>query len=268
MRIGLIGDSHGHVPALAASIAGCRAAGVDVIVHCGDFLSAPFSPDPPSETIALLRANDVRAIPGNHEVYLRDWGTSRWDAAVTQRRQRPDSPDYFLGLIPAGQALLSADELAWLRSLPPELVLDVGRAGDVYVCHAMPGNPFSTSWDTDPKYTPDNIAAVRVAALSGSAAAEADLILCGHVPHPLVMRTALPNGRTALVVRGTGFMQDPDTSAESWWTDFVVLTRHGSVGLGHRGWSVERRVVPFEPSDRDWQWDQPTPARGKISAAE
>ena len=112
MRIGLIGATHGYVPALEASIAGCREAGVDGLVHCGDFLSAPFSPDPPSETIALPRANKVLAIPGNHEVYPRDWGTSGWDAAVAQRRQRPDSPDQFLGLIPAGQAQLSAADLA------------------------------------------------------------------------------------------------------------------------------------------------------------
>ncbi len=268
MRIGLIGDSHGHAPALAASIAGCRAAGVDVLVHCGDFLTAPFSPDSPSETIELLRANSVQTIPGNNEVYLRDWGTPHWDAAVAQRRQRPDSPDHFLGLVPNGQAQLSADDLTWLRSLPHELVLDVARTGDVYVCHAMPGNPFATPWDTDPRNTPENMAATRDAALSSSAAADADLILCGHVPHPLVMRTALPNGRTALVVRGTGFMRDPDEDAESWWTDFVVLTRHGSVGLGHRAWSVERRVVPFEPSDRNWRWDRPTPDRGMNNADE
>src|SRR4051794_41127148 len=51
MRIGLIGDTHGYVPALEAAIAGCRDAGVDQIVHCGDFLSSTFSPDPPDETI-------------------------------------------------------------------------------------------------------------------------------------------------------------------------------------------------------------------------
>ena len=46
IRIGLLGDTHGHVPALEASIRGCREAGVDLVVHCGDFINTPFSPDP------------------------------------------------------------------------------------------------------------------------------------------------------------------------------------------------------------------------------
>ena len=62
MRIGLIGDTHGSVPALEAALAGCRAAGADIVVHCGDFLSTPFSPDAPGETIAVLRAEGVRVV--------------------------------------------------------------------------------------------------------------------------------------------------------------------------------------------------------------
>ena len=65
MRIGLIGDTHGWVPALEAAIAACRDASVDLLVHCGDFLSTPFSPDPPGETIALLRTEGVPCVHGN-----------------------------------------------------------------------------------------------------------------------------------------------------------------------------------------------------------
>ena len=69
VRIGLIGDTHGYVSALEAAIAGCRDAGTDRIIHCGDFLSSPFSPDSPDETIALLRAEDIAVISGNGEIY-------------------------------------------------------------------------------------------------------------------------------------------------------------------------------------------------------
>lgn len=127
MRIGLIGDTHGSVPALEAALAGCRAALADVVVHCGDFLSTPFSPDPPGETIALLRRAGVRVVLGNGEVYLRDWGTPRWDQTLALRRRRPDSPDHFLPSVPAGQAELGADDLAWLRAQPEGLALDAAR---------------------------------------------------------------------------------------------------------------------------------------------
>lgn len=41
--------------------------GPDLLVHAGDILECPFSPDPPGETIALLRSERVQAIPGNQE---------------------------------------------------------------------------------------------------------------------------------------------------------------------------------------------------------
>ena len=59
MRIGLISDTHGSVPALEAAIGACRTANCDLIVHAGDFLSTPFSPDPPAETIAILRSDEL-----------------------------------------------------------------------------------------------------------------------------------------------------------------------------------------------------------------
>jgi len=246
MRIGLIGDTHGYVPALEAAIAGCREAGVDVIIHCGDFLSTPFSPDPPDETIALLRAENVTAITGNGEIYLSNWNTPYWEATLAKRLRRPDSLASFLSNIPAGQAALSDDNLVWLRTLPDELVLDCARVGDVYVCHAMPGDPFSTIWDTDPQFTPSFATGEVERILSQPQVANADLILCGHVPFPLVQRTPLPNGRMALVVRGVGWMQGtPDGS--DWTVDYWILEHVGPVAHGFKAWSLARQVRPFRP---------------------
>lgn len=257
MRIGLIGDTHGYMPALEAALAACRAAACDQIVHCGDFISTPFSPDPPGETIALLRAEGVSVVLGNGEVFLRDWGTPRWDATLAQRRERPDSPDHFLPYVAAGQAELSADDLAWLRAAPEELVLSGGRPDDVYVCHGMPGNVFATIWDTGPQFTPNFTPEAITAALSRPGVAGADLILCGHVHLPLVQRTELPNGRTALVVRGAGYRR-PEDPAREWWVDYVLLTHVGPTSLGYAAWEISRRLVPFHPRDPLWNWDQPS----------
>jgi len=147
MRICLIGDTHGFVPGLEAAIEACKRHAPDLIVHCGDFLTSPFSPDPPGETMDLLRAADVDVIYGNNEAYLRDWATPRWDSTVAARRRRPDSPDYFLSHIERGQAQINATDLEWLRALQEELSLDGARAGEVFVCHGMPGNPFAPIWD-------------------------------------------------------------------------------------------------------------------------
>ena len=266
MRIGLIGDTHGYVPALEAAVGGCRAAACDWIIHCGDFLSTPFSPDPPGETIALLRAEDVAVVVGNGEVYLRDWGTPRWEETLAQRRQRPDPPDYFLPYVAAGQAELRPDDLAWLRAVPEELVLSGGRPNDVYVCHGMPGNVFASIWDTNvfasiwdtaAEYTPDFTPESITAALSRPDVAGADLILCGHVDRPLVQRTALPHRREALVIRGTGFRR-PTHPSPAWWTDYILLTHVGDVSEGYAAWEYSRRLVPFHPRDPSWTWDQPS----------
>jgi hypothetical protein len=267
VRIGLIGDTHGYVPALEAAIVGCRDAGVDVIVHCGDFLSTPFSPDPPDENIALLRASGARVVYGNGEIYLARWNTPMWDDTLAQRRRRPDSPDHFLPFVAEGQAALSRDSLAWLRSLPGELVLDAARDGDVYVCHSMPGDPFNGIWDVsridddgamrpDPAYTPAWEPGEISRALRGAGVSDADLILCGHVPYPLVLRTPLSNGRFALVVRGVGFMRgEPD--GRGWMVDYWILENAGPPSLGYAAWELRREVRPFRPREPGWRNVEP-----------
>lgn len=250
MRLGLIGDTHGAVPALTAAVAACRAAGADLLVHCGDFLSTPFSPDPPGETIALLQREGVRCVVGNGERYLMDWGTPRWEETMALRRARGDQPpDYFLPLVPAGQAELSAGDLAWLRSLPEELVLDGARPGDVYVCHGMPGNPFNTVWPQSPIYDANVTEAMRRAALTRPAVAGADLILCGHAPGPYVAFAELPNDRRPLVVRASGWPRQDDGVPR---TSVAILTPTPA------GWEVLVRPVPFTPRDPTWTWDQPS----------
>ena len=224
MRICLIGDTHGFVPGLEAALQACRRHAPDVIVHCGDFLTSPFSPDPPGETIDLLRSENVQVIYGNNEAYFRDWGTPRWEATVAERRRRPDSPDYFLSLIEKGQAELTATDLAWLRALPAELSLDAASKGDVYVCHGMPGNPFATIWDTDPAFTPD------------FTQQEID--------------AALPNGRTALVVRSSGHL--PGNGPGPWYQGICVLTDRGGPLTGFARWGIEFEWTPFEPRDPSW----------------
>jgi hypothetical protein len=250
MRIGLIGDTHGWVPALEAAIAACRDASVDVLVHCGDFLSTPFSPDPPGETIALLRAKGVRCVHGNGERYLMDWGTPRWEETVALRRARSDQPpDYFLGMVAAGQAELTADDLAWLRAVPDELLLDASRPGDVYVCHAMPGNVFNTIWPRSPEYDANVTDEMRAAALARPAVAGADLILCGHASAPYVQAEELPGRRSALVVRASGWPRQDDAAPR---TSVAILTRAPA------GWEVLLRPLTYTPRDPTWRWDQPS----------
>jgi len=115
----------------------------------------------------------------------------------------------------------------------------------------MPGDPFSTLWDTDPQFTPAFPAGEIERVLSRPEVADADLILCGHVPYPLVQRTPLPNGRSPLVVRGVGWMRgEPDGSG--WMVDYWILENVGPASLGFGGWALHRHLRPFRPRDPNW----------------
>jgi hypothetical protein len=239
VRIGLIGDTHGSLAELEAALGVCRAAAVDVVVHCGDFLSTPFSPDAPGETIALLRSAGVLCVHGNHERYLMDWGTPRWETTLATRRARSDAlRPGVVENVAAGQALLSAEELTWLRSVPEELVLDAVRPGDVYVCHGMPGNVFNSIWPRSPIYDGNVTDEMRQAALSRPEVAGADLILCGHASAPYVQPEVLPNGRRALVVRSSGWPRQADGLPR---TSAAIVTSRAA------GWHVVIEPVLVAP---------------------
>ncbi|HXM55327.1 MAG TPA: metallophosphoesterase [Candidatus Dormibacteraeota bacterium] len=48
MRVAAISDIHGNLPALDAVLAEAQAAGVDLIVFCGDVAAGPSPPRPSS----------------------------------------------------------------------------------------------------------------------------------------------------------------------------------------------------------------------------
>jgi predicted phosphodiesterase len=197
VRIGLISDCEGDVAALEAALAALRRHAPDVLVHAGDVLCCPFSPDPPGETIALLQAEGVRAVLGNHDRYLVDWGTPRWPHTLWMRLRRSDPAGAWLDDVPAGQAQIQPADLEWLRALPEEFVLTDG----VYVCHGMPGNPWSSIWPSHPHYDGNVSDLDRAASLRMLAESRIELVLCGHVPEPWEYRDRLPDGRALHVVR-------------------------------------------------------------------
>lgn len=232
MRIGLVSDCEGSVAALAAALQAIRRHGPDVIVVAGDLLACPFSPDPPGETIALLRAEGVQAIPGNCDRNLVDWGTGRWQHTLWMRLRRADPPDSWLGQVEAGQAAIAPSDLAWLRSLPEEFLVTDG----VWVCHGMPGNPWNSIWPRDPFYDSNVSHGDREASLRMLAEADVELVLCGHIGNPREYHDRLPDGRHLRVVRAGPRRSDQ--------VGYAVLTR------GSDGWDVEGGVAQIPSAIR------------------
>jgi predicted phosphodiesterase len=229
MRIGLVSDCEGNVAALEAALRALKTHAPDVMVHAGDILNCPFSPDSPAETIALLRAEQVQTVTGNHDRYLIDWGTSRWPHTLWMRLRRSDPLGAWIDDVPAGQAQIEPEDLAWLRSLPEEILL----ADGIYVCHGMPGNPWNSIWPRHSHYDGNVTDLDRDASLRMLAARNIDLVLCGHVPQPWEYHDRLPDGQALRVIRA-------GSRAEG-QVGYAVLT-------GRRGgWDVEWGEVGFKP---------------------
>ena len=174
MRIGLLSDCEGNLAALEAAIRALKTQAPDVLVHAGDVLNCPFSPDPPGETVSLLRAENVRTVAGNHDRYLSDWGTTRWPQTLWMRLRRSDPLGAWIDDVPAGQAQIAPADLAWLRALPEEILLTDG----VYVCHGMPGNAWNSIWPRHPHYDGNVSDLDRDASLQMLARLNVSLALC------------------------------------------------------------------------------------------
>src|SRR3954451_16117591 len=108
MRIAVIADVHGNLPALRAAWQDIEAARPDVVVSCGDLSWGPL----PRETIAFVRERDVpmRFVRGNAERAVLEVAAGVMDPS----RER----DAWMVEQHTG------DDLAFLRTFEQTIVLD------------------------------------------------------------------------------------------------------------------------------------------------
>ena len=156
MRVAVISDIHGNLPALEAVLEEVGREGADLTISCGDVASGPM----PAETIELLRSLDnIRFVRGNAD-----------DGLVDEFDGKPATP------LPGPFADWCAKQITrqqrdFLHSFEDTVMLDgVDGVGRVLFCHATPKN----NLDIFTAETP----ADRVRELFGEV--DADLVVCGH----------------------------------------------------------------------------------------
>lgn len=161
MRLGVIADIHGNLPALEAVLARLAGLSVDRIVNLGDCASGPLWP---AETVQLLRARAMSHVRGNHD-----------------RALGAASPDGLGASDSYAWRNLDAEARGWLAGLPFELDIGVARC-----FHASPKD--------DDTYLLDAIEGGRLVAAGPEAVAAlldpagAALVLCGHSHQPRLLR--------------------------------------------------------------------------------
>lgn len=182
MKIVVLSDIHGNLPALQAVLEDARREAADLVVNLGDLLSGPLLP---AETADFLMAHDLPTIAGNHERQL----LGQWERP-SQERDPATSDGFAAGSITARHA-------DWLRSLQPTRWV----ADDVFLVHGTPGSDLAYLLETVmPDYGLDGSPGVRAAtpeevearlATGEEDCRRASLVLCGHTHTP---RTTMVGG--------------------------------------------------------------------------
>ena len=154
MRIAVIADIHGNMPALEAVLADIQRRGVNRTINLGDFVSGPLWP---REVCDLLMASNSLVIRGNHD---------RWVSGPDPASMGP-SDRY-------AHSNLGADHRHWLGALPTSA--EVGNG--IFACHGTPTN--------DNQYLIEEVSERHLVRAHPSTIRErlgdvqARVVLCGH----------------------------------------------------------------------------------------
>ncbi|MEZ4837401.1 MAG: metallophosphoesterase family protein [Caldilineaceae bacterium] len=128
MKLAVLADIHGNLPALEAVVAELDRIEPDFVVVDGDLINpVPYS----AEVLDFVRATDWAVVRGNHEFYLLDFGTAR---------AAPDSADSERwGCLHWLVDNISPDQARYLAALPDERTLYFPGTQPIRVAHGVPG---------------------------------------------------------------------------------------------------------------------------------
>ncbi len=236
MRVALVSDIHGNLPALRAVAADIAAARATLVLNLGDIASGPLWP---RNTVAWLAERGWPTIAGNHE---------RQALTATPG---PADDDAFAA------ADLGAAERAWLAALPPALC---AADGAIHAFHGIPGNDLVGLLETvTPAYVPGGDPGVRAATedeiTARRAGPRAPVLVCGHTHTPRVHR-----GADGTLIVNPGSVGRPAYAHDQPHPHIV------ETGTPHARWALlERRADGWHATLRQTAYDAEAAARRAAS---
>ncbi|MHB0876695.1 MAG: metallophosphoesterase family protein [Anaerolineae bacterium] len=230
MRLAVLADIHGNLPALEAVLADADQQGVrDGFIVAGDHVAGPPFP---AETLALLRSLPTASmIAGNRDGYI----------VRMHRRQAPAHwwSGESAGLIRWGYHQLDAEACEYLEALPRELVLRFDGTAAIRVLH---GSPEGVSGKLYPERDAAVIERMRRALLCDVdpvppldeqlAGVAEPVLICGHTHHQWQQEW---RGGLALNPGSVGEPLSGDGRAQ-----YALLTWDGHL------WQAEHRLVAYD----------------------
>jgi len=219
MRIALVSDIHGNLPALEAVVADIGRRGVDQIVNLGDILSGPLLP---LETAHYLMAQGWVTVAGNHEHQLLD----------PEHPARGASDTY-------ADAQLGSAERDWLASLPQTVQL----THEVFLCHGTPGSDSAYFLETA---IPGGLRLASADEVEQRLGAQrSPVVACGHTHIPRCVRS---RSGPLLVNPGSVGLPAYDDEHPCW---HVAETgspdaRYAIIECHQGRWSAALHAVPYD----------------------
>jgi putative phosphoesterase len=210
MRLAVMSDVHGNLPALQAVLEDLQHHQVDGIVVAGDFTGGP----QPVETMRLLRSLGAWMIRGNSDTAL-----LRYDAGDAPKAWRTSRQ---FALLRWGHRHVDKETLDFLRSLPEQRVVEIAGTAALRVVHGSPRDPTESIF-------PDRDPAILDLALAQTSE---PVLVCGHTHIPWKVER---HGRLALNPGAVCGPLNGDVCAQ-----YAVLTWQDD------HWQVQHHAVPYD----------------------
>jgi predicted phosphodiesterase len=223
MRVALLSDVHGNLPALEAALAALRGHGVDRYLSAGDAIG--YGPHP-SGCIDRLREIEATAVAGNHELFLQ----GRLPPAGFSPRARRS--------LSWTRNVIGPERLGWLSTLPDRMCF-----GPIVLAHA--------SLDGFEEYVVRPRQATRQLELLARSFPEARILVLGHTHQPLYRpedgrsRTMTRGGKRPL--SGLRTLVNPGSIGQSRQRERLPRARFALLDLDE--WSVRWFAVDYDHSE-------------------
>jgi putative phosphoesterase len=210
VRVAIVSDTHGNLPALDAVIEDLGRERPDLVVHGGDLaLGGP----QPGAVVDRIRELGWPGVRGNSDEVFWDWSRA------------PQSIAWYLELVvPIGRQMIGPDRIAWLQTLP----LDWHGDG-IGLVHSIPGDP----WPVVLREASDAELTDTYSALGEPVA------VYGHIHAPYVRR--LPR----LTVANSGSAGNP---ADGDWRASYLLITDGEPSIRRVEYDLERELAALARS--------------------
>jgi putative phosphoesterase len=236
MKVALISDIHGNWPALEAVLAELQHEAVDQLVCLGDV--AAVGPQP-HEVIGRLRQLGCPVVKGNTDAWLAD--------DVLWAKMKELLPRHVAEITAWSLTQITADDCAYLQSLPATYEIDLG-AGQALLCYH--GSPNSY----------DDIL------LATTAAADVDRMLVGSTGTVLAgghTHVAMLRRHGALILLNPGTVGSPmvvfpEIRRNPLWAEYLLLDAvNGRISITFRhvvldGTAVQQAAHQSQMPHADW----------------